>query len=77
MTRFERELNGSLGAYWKAEAEKELERVKADLDAGKITIDEMLARSQANLEKYLPFLMQGLGISEQDIQNPANAPVGY
>ena len=44
---------------------------------GKITIDEMLARSQANLEKYLPFLMQGLGISEQDIQNPANAPVGY
>lgn len=40
MTRFERELNGSLGAYWKAEAEKELERVKADLDAGKITIDE-------------------------------------
>lgn len=40
MTRFERELNGSLGAYWKAEAEKELERVKADLDAGKISIDE-------------------------------------
>jgi len=40
MTRFERELNGSLGAYWKAEAEKELARVKADLDAGKITIDE-------------------------------------
>jgi len=40
MTRFERELNGSLGAYWKVEAEKELERVKADLEAGKITIDE-------------------------------------
>ena len=40
MTRFERELNGSLGAYWKAEAEKELDRVKADLDAGKIAIDE-------------------------------------
>ena len=40
MTRFERELNGSLGAYWQAQAEKELERVKADLDAGRITIDE-------------------------------------
>ena len=40
MTRFERELNGSLGAYWQAEAEKELARVKADLDAGKITIDD-------------------------------------
>lgn len=40
MTRFERELNGSLGAYWKAEAEKELARVKADLEVGKISIDE-------------------------------------
>ncbi len=40
MTRFQRELNGELGAYWKKEAEKELERVKTDLQAGKITIDE-------------------------------------
>lgn len=40
MTRFMKELNGSLGAYWKAEAEKELARVKADLDAGRITIDD-------------------------------------
>ena len=40
MTRFMKELNGSLGAYWKAEAEKELARVKADLDARRITIDE-------------------------------------
>ena len=44
---------------------------------GKITIDEMLARFQANLEKYLPSLMVGLGISEKDIENPANAPVGF
>lgn len=40
MTRFMKELNGELGAFWKAEAEKELARVKADLEAGKITIDE-------------------------------------
>lgn len=40
MTRFQRELNGSLGAFWKAEAEKELARVRADLEEGKITIDE-------------------------------------
>lgn len=40
MTRFQRELNGELGAYWKREAEKELEWVKTDLQAGKITIDE-------------------------------------
>ncbi len=40
MTRFMRELNGSLGAYWQRSAEKELEAVKADLASGKITIDE-------------------------------------
>ena len=40
MTRFMKELNGDLGAYWKAEAEKELARIKADLEAGQITIDE-------------------------------------
>ena len=40
MTRFQRELNGSLGPFWQKEAEKELARVKADLDSGRITIDE-------------------------------------
>ena len=40
MTRFERELSGELGTFWKKDAEKELERVKADLETGKITIDE-------------------------------------
>lgn len=40
MTRFEKELSGALGAYWKKEAQKELERIKADLLADKITIDE-------------------------------------
>ena len=40
MTRFERELSGALGAYWKNSAEKELEEIRNDLAAGKITIDE-------------------------------------
>lgn len=40
MTRFLMELSGKLGAYWKAEAEKELAAVKADLEAGRITIDD-------------------------------------
>ena len=40
MTRFMKELGGHLGPYWKAEAEKELAGVKADLEAGQITIDE-------------------------------------
>ena len=40
MTRFERELSGALGAFWKKEAEKELARIEKDLENGKITIDE-------------------------------------
>ena len=40
MTRFQRELSGDLGAYWQRQAEAELERIKADLDSGEITIDE-------------------------------------
>lgn len=40
MTRFEQELSGRLGDYWKRSAEKELEEIRADLEAGKITIDE-------------------------------------
>ena len=40
MTRFEKELSGALGAYWQASAEKELDGLRADLAAGKITIDE-------------------------------------
>ena len=40
MTRFQQELSGSLGDFWQRQAEAELERVKADLDSGEITIDE-------------------------------------
>ena len=40
MTRFEQELSGALGATWKASAEKELEAVRTDFEAGKITVDE-------------------------------------
>ena len=40
MTRFENELSGNLGAFWKKQAEQELQRVAADLEAGEITIDE-------------------------------------
>lgn len=40
MTRFERELSGALGTYWKNSAERELEEIRNDLATGKITIDE-------------------------------------
>ena len=39
MTRFQRELSGELGAYWKKEAEKKLRRVETEFSEGKITID--------------------------------------
>lgn len=39
MTRFEQELSGALGAYWKASAEKELDEIREELAAGRITID--------------------------------------
>ena len=40
MTRFEREITGTLGAYWKSSAEKELDELRRDLANGQITIDE-------------------------------------
>jgi len=40
MTRFERELNGSLGEFWKRNAERELEQLRKELADGKITIDD-------------------------------------
>lgn len=40
MTRFEKELSGALGEYWKKEAERELDNIRKDLDEGRITIDE-------------------------------------
>ncbi len=40
MTRFEQELSGALGAYWKKSAEQELEKLREELEQGLITIDE-------------------------------------
>lgn len=40
MTRFEREISGVLGQYWKESAEKELNELRRELASGQITIDE-------------------------------------
>ncbi len=40
MTRFQRELSGMHGDFWKQRAEKELEKVRAEFENGEITIDE-------------------------------------
>jgi anti-sigma28 factor (negative regulator of flagellin synthesis) len=39
-TRFQQELSGDLGEFWQRNAKAELEKVKADLRNGEITIDE-------------------------------------
>lgn len=39
MSRFQKDLEGANGPFWQAEARKELEQVKADLNAGRITVD--------------------------------------
>lgn len=38
MTRFQMELSGMLGEFWKKQAERELQKVKSDLDSCRITI---------------------------------------
>lgn len=46
MTRFQRELTGELGEFWKKQAEEQLDKVRAELSEGKITIDaEGVARN--------------------------------
>ncbi len=40
MTRFQQELSGQLGEFWQRNAEKELDKVRAELKSGEITIDE-------------------------------------
>ena len=39
-SRFQKELSGELGEFWKKEAEKELEEIRKDIETGNITIDE-------------------------------------
>ena len=39
MTRFEKELSGMLGEFWKKSAEKQLQQTKDEIANGSITID--------------------------------------
>lgn len=40
MTRFEKEICGELGAYWKTQAENEVEKMDIEVAKGLITIDD-------------------------------------
>lgn len=40
MTRFEKEINGMLGEFWKKDAEKRVTQVRNEFEAGTITVDK-------------------------------------
>lgn len=40
MSRFEREIKGLLGEYWKKDAEKQVAKIREEFEAGEITVDE-------------------------------------
>lgn len=40
MTRFEREIYGLLGEFWKKDAQKKVDKIKSEFENGKITVDE-------------------------------------
>ena len=44
MTRFQRELSGELGEFWKNDAEKRLDKVRAELAEGKRIFDQRRLR---------------------------------
>ena len=74
MTRFEKELSGALGAYWKKSAEKELEKVREELEQGLITYGMMLAFIQLvgqiqgpfrDMTRFIPTLIASLTAGER------------
>lgn len=40
MTRFQKELSGELGEFWKSDAERKLQQTREDITNGDIVIDE-------------------------------------
>lgn len=54
MTRFEKELSGALGTFWKKNAEMEVERFQALADQGEIILDADGAARWKTNQRYLP-----------------------
>ena len=71
MTRFQRELSGELGEFWKQEAEKQLDKVRAELAEGKISIDaEGVARNCIG-RVLMDDLLEQLGIATDKVNAEA------
>lgn len=54
MTRFEMEISGALGSYWKSSAEREIEKLQEKADNGEILVDENGAASWKSNGRALP-----------------------
>ena len=54
MTRFERELSGALGAFWKKNAEQEIEKMQARADKNEIGTNASGAAYWNSNGNYLP-----------------------
>ena len=59
------------------ESAREFDNMAYEYLNGRMSVDDFMSGANANILKYLPYLQQALNISDADIQNPANAPVGY
>jgi len=44
---------------------------------GRMTLEDFVSKVDENMAKYIPYLQQALNISDADLENPGNAPVGY
>ena len=54
MTRFERELSGALGEFWRKNAEKEIDRMRESVAAGEICLDDRGGAYWKSSGNYLP-----------------------
>ena len=54
MTRFEMELSGKLGAFWKGEAEKQIKRMQQRIDNGEILTNANGAAFWNSNGRFLP-----------------------
>ena len=54
MTRFELEISGKLGDYWKRNAEEEIARMQDCVDNGEVLIDGNCAAYWKSNGNYLP-----------------------
>ena len=66
MSRFQREISGELGEYWRKEAQKELDELKVELANGQITIDDKgVARNKVGRVVMSDMLEKLLLISDE------------